>query len=200
MRIRNAVFVWIRVLVAPLVCFTAAAQFLLGPVNGVFPQPRPATVTAPPAGWVTATSGGSDLQALCYRATVSCPNMPDLGVTYGVASPVGTSSGTVAFVSASGGTITLPGNFKNEVPFDLFHFGFQTVQFAWDTEWQNGSVSGSLKTAACRVATFLNYLNTQYYQINPSNSPTAGMCAHSQSGGASGLAFSLTFYGASSFI
>src|SRR6267154_2343100 len=200
MRISNAIFVWITVLVAPLCCITASAQLPLGTVNGVISQTCPATVNAAPAGWVTATSGGSDLQALCYRATVSCPNMPDLGVTYGVASPVGTSKDTVAFVSASGGTITLPGNFKNEVPFDLFHFGFQTVQFAWDTQWQDGSTSGSLKTAACRVATCLNYVNTQYYQINPSNGPTAGMCAHSQSGGASGLAFSLTFYGASSFI
>src|SRR5258708_36957551 len=117
MRIRNAVFVWIRVLVAPLVCFTAAAQFLLGPVNGVISQTCPATVNAAPAGWVTATSGGSDLQALCYRATASCPNMPDLGVTYGEASPVGTSKGTGALCRATGGTTRTPGKLQKAGPF-----------------------------------------------------------------------------------
>jgi hypothetical protein len=94
----------------------------------------------------------------------------------------------------------MAGNYTNDAPFDLFHFGYQTVQFAWDSEWQMGSSSGSLKVAACRVATFLNYAYSQYYQTNSSNSPTAGMCAQGQSGGAGGLAFSLTYYGASSFL
>jgi hypothetical protein len=126
--------------------------------------------------------------------------MPDLGVTYGVATPATTSSGTVVFVSSSGGTTTLAGNARNDAPFDLFHFGFQTVQFAWDSAWQMGSTAGSLKVAACRVATFLSYIDSQYYQANANNSPTAGMCAHSQSGGGGGLAFSLTYYGISSFL
>jgi hypothetical protein len=126
--------------------------------------------------------------------------MPNLGVTYGVSTPTGTSRGTIDFVSANGGGKTLPGNVVNQAPFDLFHFGFQVVQFAWDSGWQNGSSSGSLKTAACREATFLNYTYTQFYRTNSNNSPTAGMCAHSQSGGAAGLAYALTFYGASSFI
>jgi hypothetical protein len=153
-----------------------------------------------PADWVTNTSGGTDTVAACYHATVNCPNMPDLGVTYGVSTPVGTSKGTLVFVSAKTGLTTLPGDLKNEAPFDLYHYGFQVVQFAWDSPWQDGSTAGSLKVAACRAATFLNYMYTQYYSTNTNNSATAGMCAHSQSGGAGALAFSITFYGASSFL
>jgi hypothetical protein len=74
------------------------------------------------------------------------------------------------------------------------------VQFGLDSWWQLGSSAGSLKIAACRVATFVSYVNSRYYQENPNNSPTAGMCAHSQSGGAGGLAFSMTYYGVSSFL
>lgn len=181
-------------------CLDASAQLPFGTVNTITAETCPTTLGGQNAGWVTQTSGGHDTQAVCYHAVVSCPNMPDLGVTYGVSTPVATSSGTVAFVSASGGTTTLPGNVKNDAPFDLFHSGFQIVQFAWDSTWQMGSVAGSLKVAACRVATFLDYVDTQYYLLNTSNSPTAGMCAHSQSGGGGGLAFSLTYYGISSFL
>jgi hypothetical protein len=182
------------------VIVTNPAQLPIGTVSAVTSETCPASAGEVPAAWVTETSGGNDVQTLCYHATVSCPDMPDLGVTYGVATPTGTSRGTVVFVSASGGTTVMEGNFTNDAPFDLFHFGYQTVQFAWDTEWPMGSVSGSLKVAACRVGTFLNYTYSQYYQTNSSNSPTAGMCAQGQSGGAGGLAFSLTYYGASAFL
>jgi hypothetical protein len=184
---------------APLTV-TTTALMPLGTVSAGSSQVCPAIVNGQPADWVTGTSGGTDIQALCYRATVSCPNMPDLGVTYGVATPAGLSNGTIAFVSAKGGENTLPGSSKNQAPFDLFHAGFQTVQFAWDTEWQNGSSAGSFKVAACRVATFLNFVNSQFYQANANNTPTAGMCAHGQSGGAGGIAMSLTYYGVSSFL
>ena len=179
---------------------TTTVTLPMGSVNSVTSETCPVNVNGAAAGWVTQTSGGTDVVAQCYRATVSCPSMPDLSLTYGVSTPAGTSLGTIAFVSAKGGQNTLPGDFRNDAPFDLFHYGFQVVQFAWDLEWQSGSSSGSLKTAACREATFLNYVNTQYYAANPNNSPTAGMCAHSQSGGASGLAYSLTYYGAGSYL
>lgn len=182
-------------------CAGASAQRPPGTVSAVASESCPLTLGGQAASWVTKTSGGSDVQALCYHATVSCPNMPDLGVTYGVATPAGTSAGTVVFVSAKYGLTTLAGNYGNDAPFDLFRFGYQTVQFAWDNPgWQMGATTGSLKDAACRVDTFLNYMYTQYYQTNPNNSATAGMCAHSQSGGAGGLAFALTYYGAGSFL
>ena len=181
-------------------CLDSSAQLPFGTVNTITAETCPTLLGGQNPGWVTQTSGGHDIQAVCYHAVVSCPIMPDLGLTYGVSTPAATSNGTVAFVSASGGTVVLPGNIKNDAPFDLFHAGFQIVQFAWDSDWQMGSTAGSLKIAACRVATFLNYIDSQYYLANPNNAPTAGMCAHSQSGGGGGLAFSLTYYGISSFL
>lgn len=179
---------------------TTPAQMPTGTISDLDEETCPSILGGQPPEWVTQTSGGSDVVAVCYHVMVSCPNMPTLGVTYGVATPSGTSNGTIAFISASGGYFTLPGSATNEAPFDLYHAGFQTVQFAWDSWWQGGSSAGSLKQAACREATFLNYLYTNVYLANSNNSVTAGMCAHSQSGGAGGLAFSLTYYGVSSFL
>jgi len=196
----SAMVLRLVVLCAPLCCIHASAQLPLGTVSGVVSETCPANLGGQPADWVTLTSGGTDVVALCYRATVSCPNVPDDGVTYGIATPTASSKGTIVFVSSQFGTFTLPGNYKNQAPYDLFHAGYQTVQFAWDSSWQAGSTNGSIKTAACRVATFLNFINTQYYEPNSTKSATAGMCAHSQSGGAGGLAMSLTYYGVSSFL
>jgi hypothetical protein len=191
---------WLAVLVSPWLCVSASAQLPTGTVSAVTAEACPSSLNGQAAGWVTKTSGGTDVQAVCYHATVSCPNMPDLGITYGVAAPAGTLKGTVVFVPSKGGMNTLSGNLQGEAPFDLFHAGYQTVQFGLDSWWQLGSSAGSLKIAACRVATFVSYVNSRYYQENPNNSPTAGMCAHSQSGGAGGLAFSMTYYGVSSFL
>ncbi len=200
MRTGILIILGLALLVSVLCCASASAQLSVGTVSGVTSETCPLKLGGHPADWVTNTSGGTDIAAVCYHATVSCPGMPDLGVNYGVSTPTGTSKGTMVFVSAKYGLTTLPGIYRNSAPFDLFHFGFQTVQFAWDSAWQAGSSAGSLKVAACRVATFLSYMYTQYYQTNSQNSATAGMCAHSQSGGAGGLAYSLTYYGAGAFL
>lgn len=179
---------------------TASTQMPIGTVSDVNEETCPSVLGGQSPGWVTKTSGSPDVMTVCYHAMVSCPDMPTLGVTYGVATPSGISNGTIVFVSASGGTFTLPGNASNEAPYQLFHAGYQTVQFAWDSWWQDGSATGSIKSAACREATFLNYISTSFYQTNSSNGVSAGMCAHRQSGGAGGVAFALTYYGVSSFL
>jgi uncharacterized protein YjdB len=145
--------------------------------------------------WVSEVNNGPPV-AICYSATVSCPNLPDLGITYGVATPAGISNGTVVFVSPKGGQTPVGGNLGNNIPYEVFHANYQTVQMAWDTDWRDGAIGGGyFKSAACREATMLNYFNATYYQAAV-NSATAGTCAISYSGGASGLAYSLTYYGA----
>jgi hypothetical protein len=190
-------------LVACLVLSTPAlAQYPLGTVSAVTTETCPSTLGGAATDWVTNTSGGTDIATTCYHATVSCPQLPDLGITYGVATPSTTSSGTIVFIRGSGGTITLPGNVNKEVPFDMFHDGYQTIQAGWDDWWQltGWTDSGSFKVAACREATFLNYMYTAYYQTNTNNSSTAGMCVHAQSAAAGALALSMTYYGAGDFI
>ena len=180
----------------------AVAQLPLGTVSAVTTETCPATLGGNPADWVTQTSGGTDIQTTCYHATVSCPQLPDLGITYGIATPSTPSRGTIVFIRGSGGTITLPGNVKKELPFDLYHDSYQTIQAGWDDWWQltGWKNSGSFKIAACREATFLNFMYTNYYLLDTNNTATAGMCVHAQSAAAGGLALSMTYYGAGSYI
>jgi hypothetical protein len=169
------------------------AQLPLGTVSGVTQATCPTELFN--YGWVSAVNNGPPV-AVCYTATVSCPNLPDLGVTYGVATPIGASNGTVMFVSPKGGTQPVGGNLTKDLPFELYHANYQTVQMQWATDWRSGATGGGyFKSAACREATVLNYLNTTYYQTNV-NTATAGSCAVGFSGGAAGLGYSLTYYGA----
>jgi hypothetical protein len=180
---------------------SAHAQYALGSVSSIVNETCPAALGGHASDWVTQTNGGTDIQTACYHATIICPQTTDLGVTYGVATPTTPSNGTIVFVPAKFGINTLPGNYIGEIPWDLYHDSYQTIQFAFDSQWQlTGTSTASLKVAACRVATILNFLYTSFYLANTNNSPTAGMCAHSQSGGAGGLGFALTYYGVGSFL
>jgi hypothetical protein len=182
-------------------CSIATAQYSLGTISEVTNETCPTIVNGDPADWVTATSGGTDVVTTCYHAEITCSQTTELGVTYGVATPTGASNGMIVFVPSKFGILTLPGNYNGEIPFDLYHDNFQTVQFAFDSEWQiTGTGVGSIKVAACRVATIVNFLYTSYFLTNTQNTSTAGMCAHSLSGGAGGLAYAMTYYGAGDYI
>ncbi len=179
-----------------LICACAVAshaQLPLGTVSNVTQE------TCPPddanIGWVAATNDGPPVTT-CYTATVSCPNMPNIQMTYGVATPSVPSNGTIVFISAQGGTSLVGGNFATSVPYQLYHANFQTVQMEWASDWRDGSTgNGYFKEAACREGTALSFFNTTFYQT-ANNTPTAGTCAIGWSGGAAGLGYALTYYGA----
>jgi hypothetical protein len=146
----------------------AHAQYALGSVSSIVNETCPAVVGGHPADWVTQTNNGTDIQTVCYHATITCPQTTDLGVTYGVATPTTLSNGTMVFVPAKFGINTLPGNYIGEIPWDLYHDSYQTIQVAFDSQWQlTGTSTASLKVAACRVATILNFLYTRQYQQQP---------------------------------
>jgi hypothetical protein len=201
-RANRAVFVVLLLLMCLGLSAPALAQYSLGTVSAIATETCPTMLGGQATDWVTQTSGGSDLATVCYHATVSCPQLPDLGITYGIATPTTPSNGMIVFIRGSGGTITLPGNISKELPFDLFHDSYQSVQAGWDTWWQltGWPDSGSFKVAACREATFLNFMYTNYYQTNTNNTATAGMCVHAQSAAAGALALAMTYYGAGSYI
>ena len=152
---------------------TSSAQYALGTVSGAAVETCPTVLGGHATDWVTQTSNGTDIVTTCYHATISCPQTADLGVTYGIATPTAASNGMLVFVPSKFGEFTLPGNFKGEIPFDMYHANYQTIQFAFDNWWQlTGESVGSLKVAGCRVATILNFFYTTYFLTN-NNTSTA---------------------------
>ena len=137
---------------------------------------------------------GYDEGTACYSSTVTCPNTVDIGFTYGVVNPGGTQ-GTVVFFNGDNGTTV---GFKQYVnAYTPPENNFQTVQVIWQTAWEdtaNGS-GVSLKDAACRPATLLNWL------LNEKNVYSGGgMCAQGASGGSAAVAYSLAEYGSHAYL
>src|SRR5579863_3731341 len=99
---------------------------------------------------------------ICSTAMVeNCAGTVPLGLTYGVETPTGTLKGTI--VLHGGGKGTHPFNEKY-VPAYLAA-GYQVVQLAWDSDWElvGAGQSASLKSAACRPATFFAYAYSSIY-------------------------------------
>jgi hypothetical protein len=128
----------------------------------------------------------------CFEAQMSCPGTANIGFTYGVENPAGTLAGTIVFLEGGAG--------KNESGSQNFlqqylKNGFRIVQMTWQSAWE---VTGrpnpaSIKTAACRPATFLNY-------ISQNISGDGAMCAQGDSAGSGAVAYSLAWYGAADFL
>jgi len=135
--------------------------------------------------------------AKCFQATVSCPNTANIQATYGYVNPSGTPRGTIVFFNGKGGTQTYGGsNTGNGYGTKFLNDGYRIVQNAWTSDWEDTGISGnmSIKTAACRPATLLNYLFKNVYDQN------GGMCAQGASAGSGGLAYALAWYGASDYL
>jgi hypothetical protein len=127
----------------------------------------------------------------CFQAEMSCPQTVDVRFTFGYENPVGIVNGTIVFFSGSGGTIPAVGDFG----LAYLNRGYQIVQLAWNTAWEETGrgTSASIKLAACRPATFLNYVHQNLHS-------TGGMCAQGSSGGSGAVAYSLAWYGSASFL
>jgi len=187
-------------------------------------NPPPATWGALGGNGCPATVNGSTdtvtwaPKSSCYHAVVSCPleNIPDIGVTFGVSSPLTHVNGTIVFVpSTSRGERVSAQYLKGQLLYAAYNSGFRTISFAWDGAWGgHGSVGtmpvdttstlwsngGSYKMAGCRPGTLFNYLYTEYYLADADKIATAGMCAQGASLGAGQIANALTFYGAGSYL
>jgi hypothetical protein len=134
--------------------------------------------------------GGYDSGTLCYSSTVSCPNTSDIGFTYGVVNPGG-KDGTIVFFNGDDGTTV--GFTQYVEAYGPPAHDYQSVQVIWATAWEEtGNGTGtSLKTAACRPATLLDWLLNQRNVYSG-----GGMCAQGASAGSAAIAYSLAEYGA----
>lgn len=132
----------------------------------------------------------------CSTAKVeNCAGTDSLGFTYGVATPTGVLNGTIVLHDGGGGRTV----FDNGYAQAYFQAGYQIVQITWDSDWEAaGSANpASIKNAACRPATFFQYVYTNVYGGSRGD---GGMCVHGHSGGAGALAYALTEYDAGSYL
>jgi hypothetical protein len=137
---------------------------------------------------------GYDFGTNCYASTVTCPDTLDIGFTYGVVN-AGGKDGTVVFFSSGDGTTV--GFTEYVQAYGPPAHDFQSVQVIWETPWEetgNGTGS-SLKSAACRPATLMDWLLNQKNVYNG-----GGMCAQADSAGSAAVAYSLAEYGASQYL
>ena len=162
---------------------SAQAPLPLGSISGITQLP------SCPTGYLPAAS--------CFAATVSCPNTLDIQVVYGLTNPEGVPRGMIALFSGGGGTQPYGGGSPGQNYSDTYlQAGYQIVQSSWETDWEDTSISGgrNVRTAACRPATLLNFFHQTFYQGN------GGMCAQGTSGGSAAVAYSLSWYGSSSYL
>jgi hypothetical protein len=203
-------WVFMLMLAIPVICALATsahAQY------GSLPVGQVTNVTAegcPTSQWYPGTS--------CFSATLTgCANISDLSFTFGYLNPTTqTANGTIVFFNGSDGTEpagdstgVVPG--ETQYVTDYLTAGYQIVQVAWSASWEQALFPwplstqplGNVQAAACRPATFLNYVfnSINLYQgvLNGNGTlradPNAGMCAQGASAGSAQIAYSLSYYG-----
>jgi hypothetical protein len=89
-----------------------------------------------------------------------------------------------------------PGDEATYVP-GYLSAGYTVVQTAWKSAWEEvdngtGLYTDNIRYAACRPATFLNYVYNNVY----TKSGNAGMCAQGASAGSAAIVYALAWYGA----
>jgi len=134
----------------------------------------------------------------CSGVTVTCPNTQSLSGTFGWYAPAN-SKGTVVLFSSGAGTSPSE-NFDEDLTYatDYENYGFTVLQIEWDSAWEdpNNGAGGSPLAAACRPATFLNWVNNSS-ALRPSGT---AMCAQGSSAGTTAIAYPLVWYGAGSYL
>ncbi len=129
----------------------------------------------------------------CFHGEVNnCADDSSLGFTYGYENPDGTSLGTVAFLEGGGG---ISGYVDPEYAQTYLDGRYQVVYISWDSDWEMTSAKSatSIKSAACRPATALNYVYDHVYS-------RGAMCAQGFSAGSGALGYALAWYGSDTYL
>jgi hypothetical protein len=192
--------------VIALCLFTTPARAQYGPLSlGQVTGIQSSSTACLASGWASGIN--------CYTATVtSCANISNAAVTFGYVNPTTSAvNGTVVFFNGSSGTAPAgdaTGSTPGETQYinDYLAAGYQIVQVAWTQPWQesiipwppeDGPPLGNIQAAACRSATFLNYVfnSSSMYKGVYNNNNKAGMCAQGASAGSAQVAYSLAYFG-----
>lgn len=136
----------------------------------------------------------------CYTKTVKCPNTDDISVIYGYMGPTvrSTPFGTIVLFAGTGGTSPY---MDGRAYYASQYVGSYTiVQFEWGSAWEKASPSGayadSILAATCRPATLLKYFNDN----GAIHQTSTAMCAQGSSAGSAAIAYSMSWYGAGSYL
>jgi hypothetical protein len=82
-----------------------------------------------------------------------------------------------------------------------FKAGYEIVQIAWADDWETtqdpfSTITANIQNAACRPATFFNWVYSNLFSSVYSANNRAGMCGLGDSAGSAAIAYSLAYYGA----
>jgi hypothetical protein len=143
----------------------------------------------------------------CQGATLTgCPGDDDLQFVYGVKNPSGVPKGTIVWLP--GGSGGLAANSTSEIAYvnSYVSAGYQVVQIAWGPNirgergtgipWENTNVDSSnnafsIRNAACRPASFLNWVRNGGLVWTG-----GGMCVQGTSAGSAAVSYALAWYNA----
>ncbi|MEE2830495.1 MAG: hypothetical protein VX498_15005 [Myxococcota bacterium] len=121
----------------------------------------------------------------CRQLRVTCPDLPDLGLSLYVSEPEGVEEprGVVVLGSGGDGTTAYDAATMN----DLTALGYRVVNRLWEEGgWPQGDVG--MAQSACRYATLLTWLRAQ----QPAELP---LCVTGNSGGSAEISYGLTHWG-----
>jgi len=162
----------------------------------------------PSDGWYSYTNSGTTYYMLCQLADIFCPNAQSTSFTFGFLNPAGIvpgvsqTKGVIVLFNGAGGTS--PGSALYAA--NYFTAGYEVVEMEWDGDWEQtyypfpNGIYGNIQNAACRPATFLNFVYTSIFPSIQQANSQAAMCAHGSSGGSAQIAYSLAYYGAGSYL
>ena len=158
---------------------------------------------------------GANGTATCFSTNISCPGTDPsnpIRLTFGFiqggdANP--STKGVIVLFTGSGGTDITEAEDRNTDYTDTYlqagymvievQWGDGTPAYAWEGTSQGGGDSTyGIRYAACRPATFLNYVYYKYYVPMQTYHAHAGMCAQGFSGGSSAVGYALAWYGGGS--
>jgi hypothetical protein len=138
-----------------------------------------------------------------------CTGADDLQFTFSYDAPA-SPKGVIVFFSGGSGTSAsaYPGAELTYAQ-DYFNDGYAVVQVAWAWDWEDTtipagytgggsslSLAPNIEAAACRPATFLNYINNTA-RVHPSGTP---LCAQGASAGSGAVGYSLAWYNGASIL
>lgn len=142
----------------------------------------------------TAEPNGSKFYAgmNCFTAQIVCPNTANIQVIFGYTGP-SEPVGTIVFFP--GGKGTSPTEDGDDIPTYLPGYVNQyvVVQLEYPSPREDPSSDGSggnILNAACRPATFLNWINS-----NLGVHPQGALCAQGSSAGSAAVTYAMTWYG-----